>query len=90
MNRICSKTIFRFFQSPFFPSAYRYIRHCDSYTLNFLRSPEKVSETFTLRNMSLVRTVGIIAVIMVLPVRLIARSLPFAVDIITHSVIYIR
>jgi hypothetical protein len=86
MNRTCFKTIFRFFQFSLFPSAHKYIRHCDSYVLNFLRSPEKVSGTFTLGNVSLVRTVDIAAVVMVLPVGLTARSLPFAVDIVAHSV----
>jgi hypothetical protein len=87
MNRICSETVFRFFQFLLFLSAYKYIRHCDSYALNFLRSPEKVSGTFILGNVFLVKTVGIAAVIMVLPVRFIARSLLFAVDIVAHSVI---
>jgi hypothetical protein len=86
MNRTCSETVFRFFQFSLFLSAYRYIRHCDSYILNFLRSLEKVSGTFTLGNVSLVRTVGIAAVIMVLPVRLITRSLPFVMNIIAHSI----
>jgi hypothetical protein len=90
MNKTYSEIVFRFFQSPLFPSAYKYIRHCDSYTLNFLRSPEKVSGTFTLGNVSLVKTVNIAAVIIVLPVKLVARSLPFAIDIIAHSVTYTR
>jgi hypothetical protein len=90
MNRTCFETVFKFFQFLFFPSAHKYIRHCDSYALNFLRSPEKISGTFILGNVSLVRTVGIVAVIIMLPVRLIARSLPFAVDIVAHSVICTR
>jgi hypothetical protein len=86
MNKTCSETVFRFFQSLFFSSAHRYIRYCDSYALNFLRSPEKVSGTFTLGNVSLIRTVGITVVIIMLPVGLAARSLPLLMDIVTHSV----
>jgi hypothetical protein len=62
-----------------------YIRHCDLYILNFLRSLEKVFGFVILRKVSLARTVVII-VIIILPVGLAARSLPFAVDIIAHLV----
>jgi hypothetical protein len=86
MNKTYSEIIFRFFQSFLFLSAYKYIRHCDSYALNFLRLSEKVSGTFILRNVSLVKTVGIATVIIILSVRLAARSLSLLVDIITHSV----
>jgi hypothetical protein len=86
MNKIYSETVFKFFQSSLFSSAHKYIRHCDSYVLNFLRSPKKVSGIFTLKNVFLVKTVGIIIAIAVLPVRLVARSLPLLIDIIAHSV----
>jgi hypothetical protein len=75
--------------SSFFPSAYRYIRHCDSYVLNFLRSPEKASGSVTLGKVFLARIIGM-AVIATLPVGLAARSLSLAVDIVAHSVIYTR
>jgi hypothetical protein len=89
MNSTCSNTVFRFFQSFLFPSAYKYIRHCVSYALNFLRSPEKVSGSTILRYVSFVKTVvAVIATVVMLPVRLEARFLLFDVDIVTHSVTY--
>jgi hypothetical protein len=90
MNKIYFEIIFKLRYFPLFLSAYRYIRHCTSYALNFLRSSVKASNIFILEYVSFYRTVGIIAVIMVLPVGLNARSLFLPVDIITHSVIYTR
>jgi hypothetical protein len=90
MNKIYFEIIFKLRQSPLFPSIYKYIRHCASYALNFLRSPEKISNAFTLKYMFLAWTVNITAVAIILPVRLSARSLPLLIDIIAHSVIYTR
>jgi hypothetical protein len=67
------------------------MRLCDSYALNFFRSPEKVSGGFILGKVSFVKIVGvIIIVIIMLPVRLAARSLPLLIDIVAHSVICTR
>jgi hypothetical protein len=90
MNRIYFKIIFKLRQSSLFVSAYKYIRHCVSYILNFLRSSVKVSGAFTLKYVSLAWTGNITAVIAVLPVGLAARSLPLLMDIIAHSVTYTR
>jgi hypothetical protein len=67
------------------------MRLCDSYALNFFRSPEKVSEGSTLRNVSFVRIIGaVITIIVMLPVRLATLFLPLLIDIIAHSVTYTR
>jgi hypothetical protein len=50
----------------------------------------KVSGVFTLGYVFLAWTGDIIIVIVVLPVGLGARFLPLLVDIVAHSVIYIR
>jgi hypothetical protein len=86
MNKTYSEIIFKLRHSFLFLSAYRYIRYCVLYTLNFLRSPVKVSGAFILGYVSFCRTVGITAVIVILPVRLGTRSLPLPVDIVAHSV----
>jgi hypothetical protein len=86
MNKTYSEIIFKLRQSFLFLSAYKYIRHCASYALNFLRSPEKVSGASTLGYVSLAWTVNITIVAIILPVRLGARSLPLLIDIIAHSV----
>jgi hypothetical protein len=89
MNKTCSNTVFRFFQSPLFLSAHKYIRHCASYVLNFLRFPEKVSGSIIRGYVSFVKTVVIaVTAIIMLLVGLKARSLPFNVDMIAHSVAY--
>jgi hypothetical protein len=90
MNKTYFEIIFRLRQSLFFASAYKYIRYCASYILNFLRSPVKMSGVFILEYIFLAWTGDITAAIMVLPVGLGARSLPLLVDMITYSVIYIR
>jgi hypothetical protein len=89
MNRVWFTIIFILRHFFLFPSAYRYIRYCDSYALNFLRSPEKVSDSVTLRKVFLIRIIVMRAVAILL-VRLAARSLPLLVDIVAHSVIYTR
>jgi hypothetical protein len=66
------------------------MRYCVSYVLNFLRSPEKASGAFILEYVSFCRTVGIVAVVVVLSVGLGARSLFLLVDIVAHSVTCIR
>jgi hypothetical protein len=89
MNKTYSETVFKFFQSSFFLSVYKYIRHCVSYILNFLRFPEKVLGFIILRYMFFVKTVIIaVAIIIMLLIGLKARFLLFDVDIIAHSVIY--
>jgi hypothetical protein len=89
MNSTYFNIIFRFFQSSLFPSAYKYIRYCVSYALNFLRSPEKVSDFIIREYMSFVKTVVIaVAAVIMLSVRLKARFLLFDMDMIAHSVTY--
>jgi hypothetical protein len=90
MNKIYFEIIFKLRQSPLFLSAHKYIRHCVSYTLNFLRSPEKVSDTFTLKYVSLAWIVNITAAAIILPVGLGTRFLPLLIDIIAHSITYTR
>jgi hypothetical protein len=90
MNKTYSEIVFKLRQSPFFASVHKYIRHCVSYALNFLRSPVKVSGTFILEYVFLAWIGNIIIAIMVLPVGLGARSLFLLVNIIAHSVICTR
>jgi hypothetical protein len=86
-NRFCFEIIFKLRQSSLFLSAYRYMRLCDSYALNFFRSPEKVSGNSILGKVFFVRIVGIaITVMIVLSVGLAARFLLLLVDIVAHSV----
>ena len=87
-NRFCSEIVFKLRQSPLFLSAYRYMRLCDSYALNFFRLLEKVSGGSILGKVSFVRIVGTaITVMVVLSVRLTARSLPL---LVAYSVICTR
>jgi hypothetical protein len=89
MNKIYFNTIFRFFQSPFFPSAYKYIRYYASYTLNFLRFLEKVSGFIIREYVFFIKiVVAVMAAVVVLPVGLEARFLFFDVDMVTYSVVY--
>jgi hypothetical protein len=90
MNKTYFEIIFKLRYSFLFLSAYKYTRHCVSYALNFLRSPEKIFGISILKYVFLAWTVNVIVVAIMLPVKLNTRSLFLLMDIVAHSVIYTR